>query len=55
MIGSACVVLDAFKQQGRVHVHSEVWSARSQTPMKKGERARVVAINGLILDITAET
>jgi membrane-bound serine protease (ClpP class) len=55
MIGSACVVLDAFVQQGRVRVHSEVWNARCQTPMKKGDKARVVAINGLILEITAET
>ncbi|PCH83048.1 MAG: serine protease [Piscirickettsiaceae bacterium] len=55
MIGSACVVLDAFERQGRVRVHGEVWNARCQTPMKKGERARVVAINGLTLDITPET
>ncbi|PHS73521.1 MAG: serine protease [Cycloclasticus sp.] len=54
MIGAACEVLNDFDNQGRVRVHSEVWNARSQTPMKKGEKATVVAINGLILDIAPE-
>ncbi|MBL4871490.1 MAG: nodulation protein NfeD [Robiginitomaculum sp.] len=54
MIGATCVALDAFEQQGWVRVHSEVWNARSHMPMKKGEKATVVAINGLILDIAPE-
>lgn len=54
MLGAVCVVVDAFERQGRVRVHSEVWNARSKIPMKKGETARVFAINGLVLDIEPE-
>jgi membrane-bound ClpP family serine protease len=37
-----------------VRVHSEIWTAHSRMPMKKGEKARVQAIHGLILDVTPE-
>ena len=55
LIGSVCEVLENFDRQGRVLVHSEVWNARSQIPMKEGEKATVFAINGLILDIRPES
>jgi membrane-bound serine protease (ClpP class) len=52
MLGANCVVVEDFEQQGRVLVHSEVWQATTTIPMKKGDKASVQAINGLILDIT---
>jgi len=54
MIGASCVALEAFETQGRVRVHSELWAARTSTPMRKGEKARVNAIHGLVLDVTPE-
>lgn len=53
MIGLICIAMEDFEQQGRVAVHSEVWQARTTVPMQKGDKATVHAINGLILDITA--
>lgn len=55
LIGAECEVIDGFNHHGRVRIHSEVWNARSEIPMKKGERATVFAINGLVLDIGPET
>jgi membrane-bound serine protease (ClpP class) len=55
MIGAECEVLEAFESQGRVRVHSEIWTARSKSPMKKGEKARVQTMHGLILDVLPET
>lgn len=52
MIGMECEAMESFSEQGRVRVHSEIWTARSSMPMKKGQSARVDAINGLILDVT---
>ncbi|RKZ78860.1 MAG: nodulation protein NfeD [Gammaproteobacteria bacterium] len=54
MIGAECVALEAFEEQGRVRVHSEIWTGHTNIPMKKGEKARVQAIHGLVLDIAPE-
>jgi len=51
MIGAACVALEDFTHKGRVEVHSEHWTARTRTPIQKGDKARVTAIDGLILDV----
>lgn len=54
MIGAECEALESFTEKGLVRVHSEIWTAHSRMPMKKGEKARVQAIHGLILDVTPE-
>lgn len=51
MIGAVCVALEDFSDQGRVEVHSEHWTARTRAPLHKGDKARVTAIDGLILDV----
>ena len=51
MLGSLCTALEDFSSEGRVLAHSEHWTARTQTPLKKGDEARIRAIDGLILDI----
>lgn len=52
MIGMECEAMESFSKKGRVRVHSEIWTARSTMPMKKGQTARVDAIHGLLLDVT---
>ena len=49
MIGSIGEVIDDFETNGRVRIHSESWQARSQSPMRRGQRVRVIAIEGLQL------
>ena len=51
MIGSAGEVLQDFEGEGWARVQSENWQVRSATPMKAGQRVRVAAMNGLVLDV----
>jgi len=54
MLGMECEAIESFSKQGPVRVHSEIWTARSTMPMEKGQKARVKAINGLILEVIPE-
>ena len=54
MIGASGEALEDFSGEGWARVHSENWRVRSDTPVRKGQRLRVTAIEGLVLDVTAE-
>jgi membrane-bound serine protease (ClpP class) len=49
MLNSIGEALESFKAEGRVRVHSEDWSARSSVPLKRGQKVKVVAMDGLVL------
>lgn len=51
MIGDAGETLEAFRDRGRVRVHGEEWQARTHVPLKKGQRIRVVGMEGLTLTV----
>jgi membrane-bound serine protease (ClpP class) len=52
MLGATGAALDNFKEgEGRVRVHSEEWQARSGTALKRGQKVKVVGIEGLILTV----
>jgi membrane-bound serine protease (ClpP class) len=51
LVGASGEVLESFDAQGRVRVHSETWTARSEQPLQKGDRVRVVGVEGLLLDV----
>jgi len=51
MIGSVGTVLEDFERQGPIHIHGERWTARSDRPLRAGQRARVIALDGLILRV----
>ena len=51
MPGSIGEVLDDFDHKGYIHIHGETWQAQSGTPVKKNERVRVTAVEGLVLHI----
>ena len=55
MIGSLGEVLEDFDQLGKIRVHSEIWTARSNTPMHKGEKAKVESMDGLTLVVKPQT
>jgi membrane-bound serine protease (ClpP class) len=55
MIGAAGEALEDFDGAGRVRVHSELWNARSETPLRRGDRVRVVALDGLSLIVRPDT
>jgi len=39
---------------GEAFVHGEYWKARSELPIPRGARVRVVAIEGLVVTVVAE-
>jgi len=52
MIGAIGAALENFKEgEGRVRVHSEEWQAQAQAALKRGQRVKVVAIEGLVLKV----
>ena len=51
MIGAPGEALENFKGHGRVRVHSEEWQARSSAVLKRGQKVKVVGIEGLILTV----
>ena len=55
MIGSRGEVLEDFDgKDGLARVHGETWRARCRQPLAKGQRVRVISIDGLILDVEPE-
>ncbi|WP_322520920.1 nodulation protein NfeD [Guyparkeria halophila] len=51
MIGMQGVAKEDFDTSGRVFIHSELWNARTRTPVREGQAVRVVAIDGLMLSV----
>jgi membrane-bound serine protease (ClpP class) len=54
MIGATAEAMEDFDERGQVWVHGERWHAVTDTPVHKGDKLRVTAIDGLILSVTAE-
>lgn len=51
LIGEVGVASTDVNPEGMVFVHGETWSASSETPIKSGERVRVVRVQGLQLTV----
>jgi membrane-bound serine protease (ClpP class) len=49
LVGEVRVPTD--RRGGQVLVHGELWSAISDEKLKKGDRARVVGVEGLVLKV----
>ena len=55
LIGEIGEVLEDFDgKEGRALVHGESWRITSKRPLNRGQRVRVVHMNGLILDVELE-
>lgn len=53
MIGAAAVALEDFAERGAVRAFSENWQALSARPVRKGDKLRVTAVDGLVLKVEA--
>ena len=51
MLGATGVAEQDFADTGRVWVHSESWTATTRAPLRQGQRVRVIAIQGLRLEV----
>jgi membrane-bound serine protease (ClpP class) len=54
MVGGTAVALEDFEHEGWVLASGERWQARSASPMKRGTKARIEAMNGLVLVVQPE-
>jgi membrane-bound serine protease (ClpP class) len=54
MIGEIGVVKTVLDPVGRIQVHGELWSAHSRTPVAVGQKVRVVAVEGLTLEVAPD-
>jgi membrane-bound serine protease (ClpP class) len=54
MLGAPAVALEDFAESGRVRAFSESWQARSPHPVRKGDKLRITAIEGLVLTVEAD-
>lgn len=54
LVGSTGQALEDCEQEGWARIHSETWRIRSTVPLKAGERVRVVAMHGLLLEVVPE-
>jgi membrane-bound serine protease (ClpP class) len=55
LIGARGEVIEDFDQEGWARIHSETWRVRSRAPLKAGQRVKVAAMEGLLLDVVPET
>jgi membrane-bound serine protease (ClpP class) len=53
LVGATGEVTERLAPSGRIRVLGELWDARSSTELPPGARVRVVAVNGLQLDVEA--
>jgi len=51
MVGLVGEALEAFADHGRVRVHSEEWQARTNARLRRGQRIKVVGMEGLTLNV----
>jgi membrane-bound serine protease (ClpP class) len=51
LVGAVGEALGDFAREGRVRVHSESWKARTRQAVTRGQRVRVVAVDGLALEV----
>jgi membrane-bound serine protease (ClpP class) len=54
MVGAAGEVIEDFALEGWALIHSENWKVRSTVPLKRGQKVRVTAINGLVLEVAPD-
>ena len=56
MVGERGEVIEGFAAgAGRVRVRGEIWTARSEDPLEQGARVRVTGVDGLTLEVGAES
>ena len=54
LLGSTGEALEDFEGEGWARIHGETWRIRSAAPLKAGQRVRVVAMHGLLLEVVPE-
>jgi membrane-bound serine protease (ClpP class) len=53
LVGATGVVAEQLAPSGQIRVRGELWEARSSSWLPGGARVRVVAVDGLVLEVEA--
>ncbi len=51
MVGGLAEALETFDESGKVRTHGEIWFARTQQPVKAGQKLRITNVQGLTLEV----
>jgi membrane-bound serine protease (ClpP class) len=51
MLHAVGEAVEDFEHQGRIRIHGEIWLAQSAQPVRRGDRLRVTALDGLVLQV----
>ena len=51
LVGKVGVASSTISPQGTIHLGAEIWKALSDEKIKKGERVRIVSVDGLELKV----
>jgi membrane-bound serine protease (ClpP class) len=54
LLGSRGEVLEDFEHEGWARVRSENWRVRSGSPLRRGQKVKVVRMDGLVLDVVPD-
>jgi membrane-bound serine protease (ClpP class) len=54
LLHETAIALNDFDTSGLVDIHGETWRAMTRSPIKKGQRLRVLRVDGLTLEVTPE-
>lgn len=53
IVGGIATAMEDFEHDGKVWLEGEAWSARSRSPVRKDQQVRVIAMEGLQLEVEA--
>jgi membrane-bound serine protease (ClpP class) len=54
LLRETAVALEDFEHTGMVRLHAEIWRAQSATPVRQGQRLRVLRVTGLTVEVEPE-
>ncbi|GGJ97264.1 hypothetical protein GCM10011394_02710 [Luteimonas terricola] len=54
LLGERAIALDDFHGRGHVAIRGETWQADSATPVRRGQRLRVLVVDGLVLRVAPD-
>jgi membrane-bound serine protease (ClpP class) len=54
LLRETAVALEDFEHTGMVRLHAEIWRAHSATPVRQGQRLRVLRVTGLTVEVEPE-
>ena len=55
LLSERAEAIESFDTKGVVRIHGELWNATSRTPVRQGQRLRILSRDGLTLVVEPES